>query len=123
MSQITVTARGSNSAFVLKASLSLSIAHLVAEAFTDKYDTESPIHELLVRTFGKQRFRWYAADMSAAILSLTFSSLPNPPVLVYNKLPAQIVNPEWVVWLQEVDLVRPGRLNPRAQHPHFIERA
>lgn len=123
MSQLIVTAKGSNSAFMLKAALSLGVAHLVAEAFTEKFDKDSPIHDLLTHTFGRSCYRWYAADMSSTIMSLTFSNLPNPPVLVYNKVPAQIVNPEWVIWLQEVDLVRPGRLNPQARHPHFIERA
>jgi hypothetical protein len=67
--------------------------------------------------------RWYAADMSAQIWYVTFSDLANPPVLTYNKLPAQIVDPKWAVWLQEVDLIRPGRLNPMTRHPHFIEHA
>ncbi len=108
---------------MIKASLTLGVVHLVAEAFTDKYDNEAPIHGLLRSAFGPQKHRWYAADMSSEIWVVTFSGAANPPVLMFNKMPAQIVNPTWTLWLQEVDLVRPGRLNPTARHPHFIDRA
>lgn len=121
MSQLVVSARGSDHLLMIKASLSMSLAHTVAEAFTEKFDIEAPLHDLLVRAFGTTKYRWYAADMASTVWKLTFSNLANPPLLSFNKFPAQIVNPDLTLLLQEVDLVRPGRLNPTARHPHYIE--
>lgn len=116
-----MTASSGPAVVVVKAQLTVNLVHHLAEAFTAKYDDETPLHALLVHHFGVRSHRWYALDMSSHIWWVTFSDEANPALLTYNKIPARMVNPAWTIWLQTADVVRPGRIAPNARHPMFIQ--
>lgn len=123
MSNIVVTSAGRFNALVVRASLTVHIAHRVAEAFTKSREDEYPLHDLLIDTFGDHCYRWYCLDMSDNHVDITFSDAANPRVLHFQGAPAAISNADRVYFalrLQHSELIKPGRLNPHAPHPHVI---
>jgi len=124
MSNVIVTAAGRFEALIVRASLTVHIAHRVAEAFTKSKEESYPLHDLLVSTFGGHSFRWYCLDMSANHVDITFSNQTNPRVLHFQGSPAVIANADrefFSLRIQHSDLIKPGRLNPQAPHPHVME--
>jgi hypothetical protein len=121
---IIVTSPGRGGALLIRAStLSVHIGHVVAEAFTAKQDKLYPLHEMLVQEFGQHEYRWYCIDMSDISHTITFSDSANPRVLNYQGAAAAIAASDRAVFtlqLQTCDLVKPGRLDLSAEHPHFV---
>lgn len=123
MANVLVTAAGRLDALIVRASLTVHLAHRVAEAFTKSREQEYPLHDLLVAAFDDREFLWYCLDMSDNHVDVTFSNHPNPRVLSFQGSPAVIANADrefFSLRLQHAELIKPGRLNPNAPHPHAI---
>jgi hypothetical protein len=123
MAYISVTTNHCNRVLVLKDILNMDIAHFVAEAFTDIKRMDIPLHGLIVREFGVRNFRRYCVDTTGVVYKVTFSESDSPRVLVHQSIPVCIASANadpFELYLQEVDIVKPGVLPARDSH-RYIE--
>lgn len=103
--------------------MTVHLACLVADAFTESYDEDRPLHDLLRRTFGTRQYRWYCVDQSNVVYGVTFSDAPSPGILTFHNVPAAVVQSDrqpFALYLFEADLVRPGNFSPQMKHPAFV---
>lgn len=120
---VIVTAFGRPDALIVRASLTVQIAHRVAEAFTEAREERYALHDLLVSEFGDYTFRWYCIDMSHSWFDITFSDEANPRTLEFQGTPAAIAvadRAHFGLRLQLSELIKPGRLSPNEPHKYAI---
>lgn len=125
MTQVVVTSNLNGRSLSIKAVLSVHLAHVVAEAFTSSFDPDYPLHVLLRDlTVHNAAYRRYCIDQSSLIYTVTFSNHTEPRILTFQGAPALIAPSDQEtlkIYLEQTDLVRPGRLNPNRTHPHAIQ--
>ncbi len=106
---------------VVKAVLTVHLAHTVAEAFTGEFDEGRALHHALREAFlGFGPFDHYCVDMTLSdMFYLTFGNAPGP-ILDYRGVAARLSNPVAGLYLHTAEPVRPGRISPAKPRPHFI---
>lgn len=108
---------------VVRTTLSVHIAHRIAECFTKLRQDDLPLHTMLVSIFGDRCFRWYCIDVSTTSMEITFSDAANPEVLRHCGTPARIAVCDAVPFrllMSVIEFIKPGNLNPHASHPCAI---
>ena len=123
--QVAVSCSLSRKGLVIKAVLSIHLAQLIGDAFTEEYNDENPVHKALSDLYGglTEPQRWYCIDQADTTYAITYSDAANPKLMLYQGAPAAIATPDasaFRLFLTECDTVRPGRLNPTAIHKHHI---
>lgn len=116
---VIVTSNKTHRVLGLKANLSAALAVTVGNAFTESFDPEAPLHDLLRSMFGEHKYRWFCVDQSDVVYAITFSDAANPRVLEYQGAPASISAPDRAtleIRMQDIDMIRPGRVNVKSAH-------
>lgn len=107
---------------VVKAALTIHLAHTVAEAFTSEFEEGRALHHEL-RAAGARLgpFEHYCVDMTQEkMYALTFCS-GKQATLSYMGVVARFANPWATLYLHAIDLVRPGHISPTKARPCFID--
>lgn len=125
--QVVISSNVTNKSLVVKALLSIHLAQLVADAFTNEREAENEVQSAVVKLFGdEKRYRWYCIDQSDTIYTITFSGMLSPRLLMYQGIAAAIAPADAAalkIFMTESETVRPGRLIPTKPHHHHIQKA
>jgi hypothetical protein len=101
----------------------MELACTVADAFTADYDEALDIHRYLRTVFGKYIFKRYAVDQSSTIYAVTFSERVKPKLYYYQGMAAIIASSDaspFLLNIQLIDVMRPGRSMLARTHTHYI---
>lgn len=127
MAQVVLTNSLNNKAFCVKAPLTVTLLHEVAEAFTDRYSEDRLLQRLvhieLALPRGSHSYQWYCLDLSSTVWMITFSNAMKPRVYLFQGIPVAVASPDAAslrIYAQQVDLVNPGELTLQDDHPHFV---